>query len=232
MKIVFCHNVFDRFLTLHHTLKIEKVHYPFSNSIIGFNNADPRDHVKYHWNDIEFLKYDGMTHKIGCTNGCIATIQAAIKHKPDVIVFSHDDVYLHQDYLSVFSKNINMIGNGECDVIVRRTPDTSVIGGKYYMMEAFMLSLKAANECFSHLHLFQDEQEIDNDIRGSISPEVFLYRILNKEGIKLHVLEYDNAAPIEKYNELLGQTIGFYHKNIGYRGWNDETNYTQSWKLF
>jgi hypothetical protein len=181
---------------------------------------------------MEFLKYPGLSHKIGCANGCIATIQAALKHDPDVIIFSHDDVSINAEYLPILRANILAIKNGETDVLIRKTPDHSVIGGKYYMMEAFLLSKKAGINCFRHLHLFEDENQIAKDIKGSVSPEVFLYNAVNIEGINIRALDFNNAAPIEKYNDLLGETIGFHHKNIGYRGWNDKSDYTQSWKLF
>jgi hypothetical protein len=232
MKIVFCHNVFDRFNTLHHTIKTEKVLYQNSKTIVGYNNADPRTEINYHWDDIEWIKYHGLTHKIGCANGCIVTIQAALKHDPDIIIFSHDDVYINGEYTTILNKNLKDIYNGVTDVIVRKTPDHSVIGGKYYMMEAFILSKKAAIKCFGDLQLFDNEEDITRDIKNSVSPEVFLYNVLNIEGIKVNALDFNNAAPIEKYNDLLGETIGFHHKNIGYRGWNDKTDYTQSWKLF
>jgi hypothetical protein len=147
-------------------------------------------------------------------------------------VFSHDDVYLNQDYLEVFNNNLKAILDGECDAIVRKTPDHSVIGGKYYMMEAFILSKKAAETCFSTKDLFINEEDINRDIKGSVSPEVFLHDILDCEGIKVKALEFNNAVPIEKYNDLLGETIGFHHKNIGYRGWHDKMDHTHSWKLF
>lgn len=231
MKIVFCHNVFNRFKTLYNTISLEKKIFPNSQCIVGYNAADPSGEFS-NFKNIEFIKFEGLSHKIGCVNGCISTIKASLKYDPDVIIFSHDDVYIHTEYLNILNLNIEFICNEVADVIVRKTPAKSVIGDRYYMMEAFLLSKNAAERCFSIRTAYNDEQDIDKDIVGSISPEVLLYNLVNIVDVKVMAFEYDNAVPIEKYNDELGSTIGFYHKNIGYRGWNDEMNYLDSSKQY
>ena len=231
MKIVFCHNVYDRIDTLYHTIGIEKMFFPESQSVVGYNYIDPTEKL-ISFPNLECIKFNGISHKIGCSNGFISTVKASLKYNPDVVIFSHDDVYINWMYISTIKRHIDEILNSNYDVVCRKTPDHSVIGGKYYMMEAIILSKKAVELCFSNLSEFKNEQQIDRDIRGSISPEVFLYNRLNVENIKINAIDYDNAAPIEEYNRLLGENLGFYHINIGYRGWNDKDGITNSWKQY
>jgi hypothetical protein len=215
MDIVFCHNVYNRFKTLNSTIRIEKMIYPNSNSIVGYNNESPEEVLKG-YDNIELIKFNGITHKIGCANGCITTIKAALKYNPDVIVFSHDDVYLNisLDSHKVFLENATMISSGKYDAICRKPLPIELYGNEYFLMEAFFISPKAAIECFI------DESLIDKDVRGSISPEAFLYRRLKNEN--LNVLEIGYQHKLEDYNKTLSETMGYIHMNAGERGWKDK----------
>lgn len=215
MKIVFCHNVHLRYKTLYDTIKIEKTLYPESHSIVAYNNEEPPEYFNQ-FDNIEFIKFEGLAHKIGCSNGCITAIKAAIKHDPDVVIFSHDDVFIWEPTIRVFEYNKNNIINGISDVICR-IPGKGIYGSNYYMMECFFLSRKAIKLCFEDAKLFNYEFEIPTDIRGSISPEVFLYNTLNKPALKINQLEYEHK--LENYNDTLSSYMGFHHLNIGLRGW-------------
>jgi hypothetical protein len=219
-KIVFAHNVYNRFKTLDHTIRVEKLLFPNSYSIVGYNAESPEE-VLSKYNNIEILKFQGETHKIGCTNGCIATIKAALKHNPDVIVFSHDDVSLETTKESIqnFSKNIELISNGKYDAICRKPLPTTSFGKEYYLMEVFYISKNAAEIAFGNLPFYSDERLISRDVRGSISPEVFLYETLNNKN--LNVLEKSYIHELNNYNKTLSELMGFSHKNAGDRGWND-----------
>lgn len=218
MKIVFAHNVHVRFQTLLETITIEKEMFPESISIIGYNVNSPSEILK-DFKNIEYIHFPGVTHKIGCANGCITTIQAALKHNPDLIVFSHDDVMINKSYLKVFEENTKLIADGSCDVICRKPMPEEIYGKEYYMMEVFFLSQKGAEKAFGNLQLFKDEIDIPKDARGSISPEVFLYKRLNEKGVK--VLEKGYFHTIKEYNKTLSDNFGFLHKNVGMRGWTD-----------
>jgi hypothetical protein len=219
MNIVFCHNVYNRFKTLNNTIRIEKILFSNSITIIGYNDINPEKELDIYSN-IKLIKYNGLTHKIGCVNGCIVTIKEAIKYNPDVIVFSHDDVSMNFSEQSnkTFLKNVSIITDGECDVICRRPKYN--YGNNYYLMEVFMLSKHSAEKCFSKLELLNNEQEIPLDIRNSISPEVFLYNVINNKELNILEYEYDNNNH-ETYNTYLDVTLGFHHKNAGERGWKD-----------
>ncbi len=220
MNIVFAHNVYNRFRTLSNTIRNEKSIFPTSQSVIGYNVESPLNDLKI-YNNIELLKFPGVTHKIGCTNGCIATIKAAITYNPDVIVFSHDDVYLnnYSQYVQVFIENAKLIASGQYDAICRKPLPVETYGKEYYLMETFFLSKKGAEIAFGDLDLYTNEDAIPRDARGSISPEVFLYKALQNKGLK--ILEKGYEHKLENYNNTLSETMGFIHKNAGDRGWND-----------
>lgn len=218
MKIVFAHNVHIRFQTLFETIRIEKKLFPDSHSVIGYNVLSPEGALATFTN-VEALPFPGVTHKIGCTNGCIATIQAALEYNPDVIVFSHDDVMLNSNKVNVFNEKARLIADGEFDAICRRPLPVDTYGKEYYLMEAFLLSKKAAEEVFGNLQFYPNEDQIPRDARGSISPEVFLYQVLNSKNIKIKEEGYIHT--LDGYNETLSNTLGFIHKNAGSRGWTD-----------
>lgn len=218
MKIVFAHNVHVRFQTLLETITIEKKLFPDSISIVGYNMNSPSEVLK-NFKNIEYIHFPGVTHKIGCTNGCITTIQAALKHNPDVIVFSHDDVMLNESHLNMVKENTKLIVSGEYDVICRKPIPELIYGKEYYMMEVFCISRGGAEKVFNDLELFENEDDIPEDARGSISPEVFLYKVLNSKGLK--ILEKEYFHTIVNYNETLSDNFGFTHKNVGSRGWTD-----------
>lgn len=215
MKIVFCHNVHLRYKTLFDTLKIEKQLFPDSYSIVAYNDSPPPTYVKQ-FKDVTFIPFKGVTHKIGCTNGCIVSIQEALKHNPDVIVFSHDDVFISQKYLHIFNRHSESIWKGFYDFI-GRIPGGGVYGKNYMMMECFFISAKAAKISFGEMTPYIDESDIVRDVRGSISPEVFLFEAINKPELKLLTMEYEHK--LEGYNETLESLMGFHHLNAGKRGW-------------
>lgn len=216
MRIVFCHNVYVRYRTLHETLKVEKELFPNSYSVVAYNDIPPPDHMKIP--KVDYISFHGKTHKIGCTNGCITAIKGALAYNPDIVVFSHDDVMLNKENLEVFNKHVSTVYNKKYDAICR-IPGNNLYGSNYYMMECFIMSGNAARTCFTDKRLYDDENRIVRDVRGSISPEVFLYDTLNDADLKILALEYEHK--LEGYNETLEKIMGFTHINAGERGWHD-----------
>jgi hypothetical protein len=215
MKIVFAHNVYNRFLTLKDTVQIEKKLFPDSKVSVAYNG----DFVNVfgEFNDINFVKFNEKPHKIGCVNGCILSIQQLLKEDFDVLIFSHDDVSIVQTHIDVVNKHINSIISGDFDVVCR-TPQVKVWGG-YYMMEVFYISKKAAIDVFSNLSTLKNEHDIPLDVWGKIAPETWLHNVLNGRGLKINVIEYE--LRLDTYNDQLIKLMGFYHKNAGLRGWKD-----------
>lgn len=221
MRIVFVHNVFDRPKTLHETISKEKKYFPQAKIIIAYNNENIDFSLlksSNYWNDVECIYFKHETHKIGCANGFILGVQRAITKDCDVIFFSHDDVSINVQFLDVFQKNLTRIYDKSFDVICRSPKNN--YGTNYYMMEGIFISRNKAEHLLKNVKIYEDEKLIPKDVRNSISPEVFLYNLLNKSNVKIQNFIYDNSSDIY-YNYILGETMGIYHKNIGLRGWKD-----------
>ena len=220
-KIAFCHNVYNRFDCLLDTIRIEKELFPNSVSVVAYNAQSPKDFFENAGIfDVYYHPFNGSTHKIGCANGCIKSVQEALVHNPVVIIFSHDDVRIAKDKLSVINENIELIVNDTFDAICRK-PTNSELGNEYYMMEVFYISRKGAEQVFQNLKLFNNENDISTDKRGSISPEVFLYKILKSGELRILEKEYYNTLAF--YNSKLESALGYNHEMAGQRGWSRQT---------
>jgi hypothetical protein len=197
--------------------------YPDSICVVGYNDQSPESFFVGYEN-IEFVKFPGITHKIGCTNGFIATVKAAIKYSPDVIVFSHDDVSISSR--EVFEQNIDLINNTDkellffpYDVICRKPMPEELYGDQYYMMEAVFMRLDAAESMIKNLEYYDREENLPRDVRGSLSPEKFLWILFQTNRLMIKEKRYTHQ--LEDYNKTLTDTMGFTHKNVGERGWTD-----------
>ena len=214
MKVAFAHNVFDRYVTLKDTIDIENQLFPDS-SISVANNGEMTNNTFQNMKNVKIVNFHQKTHKIGCVNGCILSLQQLLKEDLDVIVFSHDDVSINMDYITTVSQHLENIYNGTYDVICRKP--SSIFGDNYYMMEVFYVSQNAAIEIFSNLTIFNEENKIPLDIRGSISPEVWLYSMFVNKNLKIKEITFEQ----NEYNKQLGEQMGYKHKNAGLRGWKD-----------
>jgi hypothetical protein len=215
MKIAFIHNVHNRYKTLLETITIEKELYPDSDIYIMYNLKSIDLNIFSGITNIYFYYYSDTTHKLGCANGCILGFKNATKKKYDVIIFSHDDVMVNKEYSNILNDNIKKIISGEFNAICRK-PD-NIYGGDYIMMETFMINGDYAKKIFSNFSIIINESDLPVDNRGSLSPEVLLSRILGND--KINKISYHHQ--IDNYNITLGETMGYYHKNIGLRGWKD-----------
>ena len=94
MKITFCHNVYNRFNVLKHTIELEEQNFPSSTFVVSCNCddgiiTDQIDRVNY----IYYGPNQG--HKVGSYNGLLYSLKKANEFDSDIIVFSHDDIYLN-----------------------------------------------------------------------------------------------------------------------------------------
>jgi len=215
MRIAFVHNVHNRYKTLLETIKAERELYPDSDIYVMYNlktiNFDLFEGIE----NIQFFYYTDTTHKLACANGCVLGFKKAIQKEYDVIMFSHDDVRVNKEYVDVLKSNVEMIATGEANVICRKP--NNIYGDNYIMMEAFMIDGEYAKQVFSEATTISRENQLPRDVRESLSPEVFLSNIIDSE----NMIEKRYHHKIEDYNITLGETMGFYHKNIGIRGWKD-----------
>ena len=215
MEISFAHNVQNRHKTLRETIEMERKFFPEAKIYVAYN--DNGFNLNY-FNDlfnIKFIKYVGNGHKIGCVNGCISSIRETINDDSDIVVFSHDDVKINPRYIEVFNDRVQEILNG-IDIICRKPHS---YGDNYYMMEGFFINKLAVKEIFETQILYKNNSELPLDIRGSHSPEVWLYDVLNEKKLNLKCIEYYHH--INNYNKTLAENLGLFHKNAGIRGWED-----------
>lgn len=218
MKINFAHNVYDRPNRLKETIRIEKELFPNAGIFIAYNNRAIENEIKS-ISGASSIYFAQSTHKIGCVNGAYFSISLALQDNPDVIIFSHDDVYISNP--EKVKGNINMILNEKFDFVGRIPCNLPDIGKKYIMMEAMFLSPIAARCIYRDFKPFVNEQDIERDLRGSISPEVNMYNIVTKSILheKICGYTYIHENDPYRYNKSLNDILGYTHENIGIRGW-------------
>lgn len=217
MKISFAHNVYDRPHRLKETIRIEKELFPDATVHVAYNNST----LKFDANDAQFIFFQQPSHKIGCVNGAYYSIKLALMENPDVIIFSHDDVFISNPRLVKFY--IDEIVKGKYDFIGRIPKNLPDIGMEYTMMEAMFFSAAGANAVYENFKPYLLEIDIDRDLRGSISPEVNMYNIVRKALPPRRVWHqfYNHGNDPIEYNQILNDTLGFTHENIGKRGWKE-----------
>jgi len=216
MKVAFAHNVYDRYSTLRDTIKLENQFFGDSTISVA-HNGDLFIDLFQDVTNVKFCNFNQKTHKIGCVNGCILSIQQLLNEDFDVLIFSHDDVSINCKYFNIITQCINEIDSGLYDVICR-TPN-NYYGSNYYMMEVFYMSKNVAIQIFEDLPIFEIEENIPRDVKNSISPEVWLFNILNNNNLKIKTFQFESNLNV--YNKQLGEQMGFTHKNAGRRGWRD-----------
>jgi hypothetical protein len=216
MKISFAHNVQNRVMTLRETITMEQQFFSNAKINVAYNDKSFNKSFFQDKKNINFRYYLGEGHKIGCTNGCIMSIQNSLLDDTDIIIFTHDDVSINPMYIHKVKENVTKILNNEVDVICRKPHN---YGNNYVMMEGFFMNRKAAELIFSNLSLLRNDAELPLDGRGSPSPEVWLFNVLNNSNVRLEVKEYEHSN--NNYNKVLAEGLGFYHKNAGIRGWKD-----------
>lgn len=217
MSIVFCHNVYDRPVTLNDTMKLELELFPDCDQIIVVNNDDFVPVKKY---NATWVSYPKSGHKLGCLNGLIKAMKSVSKSY-DAIIFSHDDVHLDRNHIDVVIRNIELIKTGtDC---IYRHPSTEY-GKDYAMMECLFMSSKFAG-ILAKKELMKNDKMIPRDTRKrSISPEVWLANLIifnnYLPSVGLNPVKIDFSLTGD-YNDQLGNTMGYHHKNIGKRFWKD-----------
>lgn len=215
MKIAFVHNVYNRYKTLLETINAERELYPESDIYVMYNLKSINFELFGEIDNINFFYYEDTTHKLACANGCVLGFKKAIQKDYDVIIFSHDDVRVNKEYVDVLKSNVDLITSGKANVICRKP--NNIYGDNYIMMEAFIIDGGYAKKVFANAITIPKENQLPRDVRGSLSPEVFLSNILSND----NMIEKRYQHKIDNYNVTLGETMGFYHKNIGVRGWKD-----------
>ena len=219
MKLAFLHNVYNRYPTLEYNVNLHSKYFPSADTYIMYNLKSYEDTALYLDPKIKSKYFSNTEHKLGCMNGFIFGIKETLNKEYDVVIFSHDDVYINEPYIDVIQDKIQLIYSNSYSFIGRR-PLTdghhNTYGKDYLMMESLYLNGNYTKESFPHLKPLTSEKEMKKDKRNNISPESHLHFLLDSNGL---IINYDHK--LEDYNKTLGETLGFYHKNAGARGWND-----------
>jgi hypothetical protein len=211
MKLGFAHNVNVRMKTLKDTILVEKSIFPDANISIAYN--DIFSNIFEDISNFQSIKFNEKEHKIGCVDGCILSIKQLLNTDSDIIIFSHDDVRINKEYLSIFNFQIEEMINNNYDIICRKAENF----GDYYMMECFFIKKETAIKLFSNLETLKNENEIPVDYRGSYSPEVWLFNLFNNKDLKIKEIKHVNE--LNNYNLTLGAQLGMQHIKAGERGW-------------
>ena len=207
MKIVFAHNVYKRHKQMIKTINNNRQFIDDDKTVIVSNG----NYLSF----INYLKIDNIQfrqllrnkgHKIGALEGMITAMKLAIKLESNVIIFSHDDVYINN--IKKLKKYLDLL---EEKSIVIKHPDW--LGKNYFMFDVFLIKTKVARSIFSG-KLYVNKFSLPVDNRDSPCPEKYfgdliLSKIPNN---KIHVLDYD-------HDTWGSSELGFYH--IPGRNWQE-----------
>lgn len=218
MKLAFVHNVHNRYQTLEYNVNLHSKYFPSADTYIMYNLKSYEDTALYLDSKIKSKYFPNTEHKLGCMNGFIFGIKETLNKEYDVVIFSHDDVYINESYIDVVQDKIQLIYSNSYSFIGRRpltNGNYNIFGKDYLMMECLYLHGNYVKESFSPLKPLSSEKQLI-DSKNRISPEWYLYTLLDSNGL---IIDYDHK--LKDYNETFGKTLGFYHKNAGERGWTD-----------
>lgn len=214
MKIAFAHNVWNRIKTLKNTVGIEKSFFPDSTHSIAYNfekldQARMADYSDVDW--VYFGKNQG--HKLGCLNGMIHALESAIKHEPDVIIFSHDDVYVNNiEHLNARLKTIDMYDFIGRSFVGKRTNEGAL---NYVMLESFIITASAAQNVLNKIDRnLSREADLKKDAMGSHSPE------MNFGSAVFDSIPSDRLQLFPYYRREQPNELGFHHIERK-RGWRE-----------
>jgi hypothetical protein len=220
MKLAFVHNVYNRYKTLEYNINLHSKYFPSADTYVMYNLKSYKDTTLHSNLNIKSKYFPDTEHKLGCINGFILGVKETLNKKYDVIIFSHDDVYINESHINLIKDNITLTYSHPYNFIGRR-PVTSgnynTYGKETIMMESIYLNGNYVRKNFLKLKPLLLKEEIKKDKRGGLSPECHLYSLLGENGL---IIDYDHK--LKDYNKILGKTLGFYHKNIGERGWTDK----------
>ena len=204
--IYFIHNTFNRpKLVIKHSL-IEKELYPDSKHLIVYNNTI----IKFEESDTFQYFYFGenKNHKAGSINSVYSGLKFILENNDitddDIIVYSHDDIYLNNN--SKFSYYINHIK--QYDFISRRVIDNKHVPDNcifYIMMESFLIKPNLAKILVENYNYNEiNEEDLLKDKLNSSSPEMNFGRDILSNTDKYFLIDINENV----YGE---NDMGYYH---------------------
>lgn len=144
---------------------------------------------------------DNQGHQLSCFNSIIYGMKMIIENErdsdDDIVVYSHEDVYVKD--LDLFNNSVTKFERGYD--IVCRVYECSKIGEKnYYMNDAFLIKKRKVNEIFANTELLTDisqsfcEREFTKIIENSNIFSIPYYEHSTHKDSELgfyHILNYD-----------------------------------------
>ena len=155
-------------------------------------------------NVYQFIKNGG--HKFGALKAMIKAVYLAKDISSDLIIFSHDDVYIND--IELLNKNIELLD--QYDIIVRRPEQAEK---NYFMFDSFIIKTEIAKLIFNK-KLNLTKNNIPLDFRGSPCPEKYFGDLI------LRFIPIEKVKIIDYNHETWGNTeLGFFH--IPGRNWKE-----------
>ena len=207
MKIVFIHNVYKRHKQVIKTIEMNR---RFIDDIRTF--------VVSNGNYFSFINYRGIPnltfrqllrnrgHKVGTLDTMLYGMKIASKVESDLIIFSHDDVYINN--FQLLKNNISYLDSHSIIVRKPNVPDQN-----YFMYDAFIIKTSVAKTIFSK-KIRVNKYTLPNDFLNRPCPEIFFGNLIRKtlSNNDIKIISYDD--------ETWGDSeLGFYH--IPGRDWGN-----------
>jgi hypothetical protein len=208
LKVVFAHNVFKRHKQLIKTISNNRKLIDDIKTII-VSNGNFLSYFKY--NKVKKIKFYQFVknggHKLGALKTMLKAVSLAKEFNSDLIIFSHDDVYIND--IELLNKNIEFLN--EYDVVIRRPKQ---MDENYFMFDAFMIKTKVAKLIFNKKFKLT-KKSIPLDFRGSPCPEKYFGNLI------LRFIPIHKIKIVDYKDETWGNTdLGFFH--IPGRNWKEE----------
>lgn len=212
--MIFCHNTYNRPKVALETIRKEKKYFPDAKFVLVYNN-DKIDISQLEKEGVDCFYFgENKGHKLGCTNALYSALlysQKYIENDDDLIVFSHDDIYLSN--IDKFKSHIEKMA--EYDFVSRKYNGSKHNDNKnYIMLESIIIKNKIVKH-FIKDYKHNSINKIKLDVRRSESPEI-------EFGEKLKTIESNNYLININENQFGENDMGYFHiKNP--RGWSDKT---------
>jgi hypothetical protein len=205
-QLTFTHNAWKREKTLNNTINVELNYFPNCLHHIAYNDKKPT--VPNSASLSEFITR--KNHKLDAMNGCIHAIKGGLEKPSEIIIFSHDDVYLKD--IDLFNTALALIFKDH-DFIGRRIyGECGNLTNPYIMLESFIIKKSLLKILVSNIPEVHSIEDLPKDLRGSPAPEIFFGN---------YILRYSkNPYFFEKDQNVMNipDSLGYQH-HIKPRGW-------------
>ncbi len=189
----FVHNTWKKPKLVVETCKKEMEYYPDSSFCVVYNSD-----VKIEEDNIQTFYFgENKGHKLGCMNAVMGALVLGSESNHDLIVFSHDDIYLQNN--EKFKRSLDLMR--DYDFVGRRyniPPYTS-----YIMMESFIMKRSLATQIVKdYTHNSIDTLPLD-DVNSECPELLFGEYIKN---FTSNIFTFDFTSNYYGENEM-----GYYH---------------------